>query len=46
LGAMIPATVHWGFLRRENRRRERVNGYGEERVGEMDENSKNFTFAL
>ena len=52
LGAMVPATVHWWLMRRENRRREgadlqEVKGkYTPEELGEMGEGSPLFRFTL
>lgn len=46
LGAMIPATVHWILLRRENQRRDRVDAYSPEKLGEMNEESLHFRFTL
>ncbi|RDW58152.1 hypothetical protein BP6252_13563 [Coleophoma cylindrospora] len=52
LGAMIPATVHWVLLRRENRRRDLVSEeetkarYSNEELAEMGEDSPLFRFTL
>lgn len=52
LGAMIPATVHWFLLRKENKRRECVDAvavaekYTPAELGEMGENSPLFKFTL
>lgn len=52
LGAMIPATIHWGLMRRENRRREAVvvedvqARYTPQELGEMGENSPLFRYTL
>ncbi|KAL4800866.1 major facilitator superfamily domain-containing protein [Aspergillus venezuelensis] len=52
LGAMIPATLHWWLMRRENARREGVDvqqvkgKYTAEELGEMGEGSPLFRFTL
>ncbi|KAJ5991221.1 hypothetical protein N7522_011428 [Penicillium canescens] len=52
LGAMIPATVHWYFVRKEKNRRDELNvaeierTYTTEELGEMGENSPLFRFVL
>lgn len=52
LGAMIPATVHWYLLRKENRRREMMSledvheKYTPAELGEMGEDSPLFRFTL
>lgn len=52
LGAMIPATVHWWLMRRENERREAVGAdevaerYTPEELGEMGEDSPLFRYTL
>ncbi|KAL3460935.1 major facilitator superfamily domain-containing protein [Aspergillus heterothallicus] len=52
LGAMVPATVHWWLMRRENKRREGVDvagvqaRYTTEELGEMGERSPLFRFTL
>lgn len=52
LGAMIPATVHWWLIRRENARRDRVSQeevleqYTPAQLGEMGEDSPLFRFTL
>lgn len=52
LGAMIPATVHWYLMRKENKRRDGLDvdeierTYTTEELGEMGENSPLFRFVL
>lgn len=52
LGAMIPATVHWFLLRKENRRRDALNqdeilaSHTPEQLSEMGEDSPLFRYTL
>ncbi|OKL63408.1 hypothetical protein UA08_01771 [Talaromyces atroroseus] len=52
LGAMIPATIHWYLLRRENKRRDALDTaavetqYTTDELGEMGEDSPLFRFTL
>lgn len=52
LGAMIPATIHWFLLRKENKRRDALSNneilakYTPEQLGEMGESSPLFRFTL
>lgn len=52
LGAMIPATVHWFLMRKENKRRDGLDvdeierTYTPEQLGEMGEDSPLFRFVL
>ncbi|KAJ5387966.1 hypothetical protein N7509_010507 [Penicillium cosmopolitanum] len=52
LGAMIPATIHWYLMRKENKRRDGLNiaeverTYTTEELGEMGEDSPLFRFVL
>ncbi|QKX62977.1 uncharacterized protein TRUGW13939_10145 [Talaromyces rugulosus] len=52
LGAMIPATIHWYLLRRENKRRDGLDvaaierEYTNEQLGELGEDSPLFRFTL
>jgi MFS family permease len=52
LGAMIPATIHWWLMRRENKRRDTISlaqvqaEYTPAQLGEMGENSPLFRFSL
>jgi MFS family permease len=52
LGAMIPATVHWWLLKRENKRRERLDmeeaktRFSAQELSDMGENSPLFRFTL
>jgi hypothetical protein len=52
LGAMIPASIHWFLLRRENKRRDGLDlatietQYTNEQLGEMGEDSPLFRFTL
>ncbi|KAK9777599.1 putative Major facilitator superfamily (MFS) profile domain-containing protein [Seiridium cardinale] len=52
LGAMIPATVHWWLMGRENRKRDAMDqtqvmaSYTPEELSEMAENSPMFRFTL
>jgi hypothetical protein len=52
LGAMIPATVHWYLLRRENNHRDGIDviqvheKYTSAELGEMGEDSPLFRYAL
>lgn len=52
LGAMIPATIHWWLMRRENRKRDAMDqiqvaaSYTPEKLGEMGEQSPLFRFTL
>lgn len=49
---MIPATIHWYLMRRENKRRDGLDTseiertYTTEELGEMGENSPLFRFVL
>ncbi|KAI0174758.1 major facilitator superfamily domain-containing protein [Pestalotiopsis sp. NC0098] len=52
LGAMIPATIHWFLLRKENRRRDALNqdeilaSHTPEQLSEMGEDSPLFRYTL
>ncbi|KAL1858789.1 hypothetical protein VTK73DRAFT_7805 [Phialemonium thermophilum] len=52
LGAMIPATIHWWLMRRENRKREALDAdaiygrYTPAELGELGENSPLFRYTL
>lgn len=52
LGAMIPASVHWYLMRKENRRRDTVDivetegKYTADELAEMGEDSPLFRFNL
>ncbi|KAJ9130830.1 Major facilitator superfamily transporter [Pleurostoma richardsiae] len=52
LGAMIPATIHWCLMRRENKRRDKIDAtqvrvqYTPSELSEMGEDSPLFRFTL